>query len=382
MGNNFEIKVDSKFDLRRKWDRNLIEKEFNINLPKEFIPLWIADMDFLLPEKLSKILQDYITKGSLGYTSLTLDFYNAIINWQKRRHNVNVKKEWINIGYGTVSTLHLLNKTYLNRGEYILISTPAYEPFYNSAINSGNKVIFSPLKEENNMYFINYEDMEEKMKKYSPKLFIFCNPHNPSGRIWTKFEIEKVASLCLKYNVILVSDEVHSEMIFDKKHESSLGLDEKYLQNLIFLSSPNKAFNLGGLKTSYSIIPNKDLREKLKIKMKENSITSPNILGLVSLIGAYNICEDWLDDLSKYIYQNYIFIKEKLENKYIVFPMESSYLLWVKVKNGEKLTKKLAEKGVLVESGTHFVSGGEEFIRINLGTARKYLEMAVKEIVK
>ncbi|ACZ01792.1 MalY/PatB family protein [Streptobacillus moniliformis] len=380
MKNNFDTKVDSKFDLRRKWDRDLIEKKFNVKLPKEFIPLWIADMDFLLPEKLSKILKEYIAHGSLGYTSLTPDFYNSIINWQKRRHNVEVKKEWINIGYGTVSTLHLLNKVYLNKGEYILINTPSYEPFYNSTINSGNKVIFSPLKEEGNRYFLDYEDIEEKIKKYSPKLFIFCNPHNPSGRIWEKEEIEKLASLCLKYNVILVSDEVHSEITFEKKHASTLSLDEKYLQNLIFLSSPNKAFNLGGLKTSYSIIPNKNLREKLEIKMKENSITSPNILGLVSMINAYNLCEDWLDDLSKYIYQNYIFVKEKLEKKYSIFSMESSYLLWIKVENGEKLTKELAQKGILVESGTHFVANGEKFIRINLGIPRKYLEESIKKM--
>ncbi|WP_081259641.1 MalY/PatB family protein [Streptobacillus moniliformis] len=380
MKNNFDTKVDSKFDLRRKWDRDLIEKKFNVKLPKEFIPLWIADMDFLLPEKLSKILKEYIAHGSLGYTSLTPDFYNSIINWQKRRHNVEVKKEWINIGYGTVSTLHLLNKVYLNKGEYILINTPSYEPFYNSTINSGNKVIFSPLKEEGNRYFLDYEDIEEKIKKYSPKLFIFCNPHNPSGRIWEKEEIEKLASLCLKYNVILVSDEVHSEITFEKKHASTLSLDEKYLQNLIFLSSPNKAFNLGGLKTSYSIIPNKNLREKLEIKMKENSITSPNILGLVSMINAYNLCEDWLDDLSKYIYQNYIFVKEKLEKNYSIFSMESSYLLWIKVENGEKLTKELAQKGILVESGTHFVANGEKFIRINLGIPRKYLEESIKKM--
>ncbi|NYV27845.1 aminotransferase class I/II-fold pyridoxal phosphate-dependent enzyme [Streptobacillus felis] len=380
MNSIFDKKVDSQLDIRRKWDRELIEKKFGVELPEEIIPLWIADMDFLLPEELSKMLQEYISKGSLGYTSLTSDFYNSIINWQKRRHNIEVKKEWINIGYGTVSTLHLLNKAYLEKGEYILINTPTYDPFYNSAINSGNKVVLSPFRIENSRYYMDLEDMEEKMKKYSPKMYILCNPHNPSGRMWTKEEIEEVAKLCKEYNCILVSDEVHSEMIFKNKHVSALSIKEEYLDNLIFLTSPNKAFNLGGLKTSYSIIPNKELRVKLEKTMKENSVTSPNILGQLALIGSYNLCEKWLDDLNEYIYSNYEYVKKELEEKYEVFPMESSYLLWVRVIDAEKVTRELALKGILVESGNDFVANGEEFIRINLGIPRIYLEKAVKEM--
>lgn len=378
---NFDIKVDSKFDLRRKWDRDLIEKKFNVKLPQDIIPLWIADMDFLTPDKLSKILSEYVCKGSLGYTSLTSDFYDSIINWQKRRHGVDLKKEWINLGYGTVSTLHLLNKTYLKKGEYVLINTPIYDPFYNATINNGNKVVCSKLKEIGNRYYLDYEDMEEKMREYRPKMYILCNPHNPSGRIWTKEEIENVAKLCDKYGCILVSDEVHSEMTFENKHNSALKLEDKYLQNLIFLTSPNKAFNLGGLKTSYNIIPNKSLREKFQEKMKENSVTSPNILGLVALVNVYNLCEDWLDSLTEYIYDNYKFVKEKLGKKYVLFPMESSYLLWVKVGNGKKFTTELAKKGILVESGDDFVDNGEEFVRINLGIPRYYLKKGIEEMI-
>ncbi|WP_156299666.1 MalY/PatB family protein [Streptobacillus canis] len=375
---NFDKKVDTKFDLRRKWDRELIEKKFNVKLPEEIIPLWIADMDFELPDLLKEVLNNYISKGSLGYTSLTSSFYESIINWQKRRHNITVKKECINIGYGTVSTLHLLNKTYLEKGEYVLINTPTYDPFYNSAINSGNKVVFSQLKEIDSRYYLDYEDIEEKMKIYKPKMYIFCNPHNPSGRMWTKEEIEKVAKICKQYACILVSDEVHSEMTFGKKHNSALNIDEKYLDNLILLTSPNKAFNLGGLKTSYSIIPNHILREKFEKKMKENSVTSPNILGLVSIINAYNLCEEWLDELNKYIYDNYLYVKEHLEGKYEIFPLESSYLLWVKVGDGQELTDRLAKKGVLVETGLDFVDAGKEFIRINLGIPRNYLIKAME----
>lgn len=385
--NNFDEKVEREFDIRRKWDYNLIKSNICEDTPIDFIPLWIADMDFKLPDKLIEVLTMYIQNGSLGYTSLTLDFYDSIISWQKKRHGVNVKKEWINISYGTVGILHVLNQVFLEKGDYVLINTPVYEPFKNAALNNGNNIVTSPMKIENGRYYINFKDMEEKIIQYKPKIYILCNPHNPSGRVWEMNEIEKLAKICYKYGVIMVSDEVHSEMVFSNNHNSSLKLEDKYLNNLIFLTSPNKAFNLGGLKTSYSIIPNDDIREKLKKGMKKNSITSPNILGLISLITVYNECEEWLDDLVEYIYENYIYLKNYIENElknFQLFSMESSYLAWINLEKTGKdtnwWTKELAKSGVIVENGNEFVENAEKFIRLNLGIPRKYLKEALIRI--
>lgn len=387
--NIFDEKIYKDYDLRRKWDFNLIKEKFGNDVPEDFIPLWIADMDFELPEILKQKLKDYIDKGSLGYTSLTPEFYNSIISWQKKRHGIDVKKEWINIAYGTVGILHVINQTLLEKGDYVLINTPVYEPFMNSTINNGNKIIDSPLIVIDNRYYINFEDLENKMKEYKPKVYILCNSHNPSGRIWSKEELIKISDLCLKYKVILISDEVHSEMDFKGKHTSSLSLEEKYIQNLIFLTSPNKAFNLGGLKTSYTIIPNESIRNKLKEGMKKNSITSPNILGLVSLVTVYNECEYWLDELNEYIYKNYIYFKEFCYEKYPKFnlyDLESSYLLWIDLSNTGKdskwWTENLSKVGIIVEDGNDFIKNGKNYIRINIGIPIKYLKDALLRIEK
>ena len=202
-------------------------------------------------------------------------------------------------------------------------------------------------------------------------------------------EIEKLAKICYKYGVIMVSDEVHSEMMFSNNHNSSLKLENEYLNNLIFLTSPNKAFNLGGLKTSYSIIPNDDIREKLKKGMKKNSITSPNILGLISLITVYRECEQWLDDLVEYIYENYIYLKNYIENElknFQLFSMESSYLAWINLektgKDANWWTEELAKVGVIVENGNEFVENSKNFIRLNLGIPKKYIEESLNRIKK
>lgn len=373
----FDKIISNEIDIRRKWDKKIIENKFNLKLSGEFIPLWIADMDFLHPIELQDALIEYIKKSNLGYTYLTDNFYASIINWQEKRHGIKIKKEWINIGYGTVSTLHLLNQVFLEKEEYIIVNTPCYEPFYTSAKNNGNNVVFSDLKIIDNRYYFDYEDIEKKIKKYKPKLYILCNPHNPSGRVWSKEEIEKIAKLCYENKVILVSDEVHSEIILENKHTSALSLEKKYLENLIFLTSPNKAFNLGGLKTSYSIIKNNEIRQKFEQGMKKNSITSPNILGLVSLITVYNKCEYWLNDLIKYINNNYKYCKEYIDKnlkKFKIMNMESSYLLWIYIgEDKEKILNKMINRKLLVEDGVDFLQNHEGYIRVNLGISFEYI---------
>lgn len=377
----FDRIIDSKIDVRRKWNKELIEQKFNTKINSDFIPLWIADMDFLHPKELKQDLIEYISKSNLGYTNLIPAFYNSIINWQKRRHGVDVKKEWIKIGYGTVSTLHLIYSNFVKDTECIMFSTPCYDPFYAAAKNNNKKVVFSKLIEKDNRYFLDYEDIEKKMKENKVKIYILCNPHNPSGRVWEKKEIEKIAEICLKNDVILVSDEVHSELILKNSHFSTLKLNKKYLNNLIFLTSPNKAFNLGGLKTSYAIIPNEKIAKKFELGMKKNSVTSPNILGLISLISSYDNCEYWLDELKEYINLNYNYTKEYIEKNmkdFKVMPLESSYLLWVKVSGKSAFwTEKFANEGVFVEDGEDFVSFGEKYIRINLGISKKYLKKSL-----
>lgn len=385
---NFDENINRKSERCRKWDKKIITQNFG-QVPDDFIPMWIADMDFKSPEGVLKAFHEVVERGTFGYTSTYDEFYDAVINWQKEQHSVTVEKDWVTLSYGTVSTLHYIYQAFCTVERRILINTPVYNPFANAATNNGVSISCNPLELRENRYYIDFDHLEKLMIEDRPRLFIFCSPHNPSGRIWSREEIAKIYELCLKHDVILVADEVHSEHILYGKHTSTLAFGEAELQNLIFLTSPNKAFNLGGLKTSYSIIPNEELRQIFRKRLQANSITSPNVFGIIGIITAYNQGENWLDGLIDYIKGTYEAVKAKIEQSQLpitVIPLESSYLLWVDVtgfsRSSQEIVSELASNyGVLLEDGSHFVQGGEGYLRLNLGMPREQVLEAVDRMI-
>jgi cystathionine beta-lyase len=303
-------------------------------------------------------------------------------------HEAEVKKEWITLSYGTVSTIHYAIQAFCSAGDYVLMNTPVYDPFDAASKRQDVRRIYNSLLVKDNRYFIDFERLEQQLKKYKPKLYLFCSPHNPSGRIWSIEELEKVAKLCRESGTILIVDEVHAEHIHYGKFTSILKSNN--INNLILLTSPNKGFNLGGLKTSYSIIPSESIRKRFRKKLEQNSITSPNVFGIIGLVAAYKKGRPWLKEVSQYIKENYELFREYIEKNIPslkVMEMESSYLAWVdirrtKLSSGE-MTKILASKsGVLVENGAHFVNDGEGYIRVNLGTQRANVLEALKRMEK
>ncbi|WGX75085.1 PatB family C-S lyase [Paraclostridium bifermentans] len=384
---DFNIKPDRVSEKCRKWDLEIIRDKFG-NVDADFIPMWIADMDFKIPKKIEDKFIETVKRGVFGYTYCYEEFYNSVINWQSEIHGVEVNKDEITLTYGTVSTIHYTIQAFCNEGDNIILNTPVYDPFESASKKQGVNVIYNTLDIVDNRYYINFETLEKQIKAYKPKLMLFCTPHNPSGRIWSLEEIRKVAKLCKENGVILVADEVHAEHIHFGKFESILKLEDDLLDNIILLTSPNKGFNLGGLKTSYSIVRNKEIRNKFRKKLNQNSITSPNVFGIIGIITAYNECRIWLKEVNEYIKENYIvleqFIKEKLP-MIKVMKMESSYLAWIDISeldmNSDEFTTKLAiEKGVLLEDGAHFVADGENYIRMNLGTQRENVYNALVRI--
>ncbi|MDK2563226.1 PatB family C-S lyase [Romboutsia sedimentorum] len=385
---SFDYKPDRVSEKCRKWDLNIIRAKFG-DVSEDFIPMWIADMDFKIPTQVEKKFIDTIKRGVLGYTYCYDEFYDAVINWQRDMHDVEVKKEEITLTYGTVSTLHYTVQAFCKEGDSIILNTPVYDPFESSAKKQGVKVISNALDAVDNRYYINFKKLETQIKHHKPKLMMFCTPHNPSGRIWSIEEMNKVARICKENSVILVADEVHAEHIHYGKFNSILKIEDELLQNVILLTSPNKGFNIGGLKTSYSIIRNKELRDIFKARLQQNSITSPNVFGIIGLITSYNESRDWLTEVNKYIKQNYELL-EKWINKYdnlSMMKMESSYLAWINICklgiSSKELTNKLAlEVGVLLEEGSHFVNDGDNYIRINLGTQRENVIEALNRMDK
>ena len=306
----FDELADRISDKCRKWDLNMIENRFG-PVPANSIPMWIADMDFKSPPAVTRKFSEIISWGTFSYTHCIDDFYEAVINFQARHHKVAVEREWITLSYGTVSTLHYTVQAFCQPGDSIIMNTPVYDPFAKAAERQGVKVVANPLALNKGRYRIDLAKLEEQIISHKPKIYFLCSPHNPSGRIWSQAELEAVADICLRHQVLMMVDEVHAEHIIHGEFVSFLALEERYCNNMMLMSSPNKAFNLGGLKTSYSIIPNPQIRNRFRARLEQNSITSPNVFGLWGIITAYNECDAWLAELNLYLRENYALLDRK-----------------------------------------------------------------------
>ena len=251
---DFDKIIERQSDKCRKWDHTFVCSRFG-DVPESFIPLWIADMDFTSPPAVIDGFRRIVEHGTFGYTWCFDEFYDAVIAYQRKRHQDEVEKSWITLTYGTVSTLHYTVQAFCKPGDSVMMNTPVYDPFAMAAQRQGVQVLANPLRVEENRYQLDFNLIEEQLKTHRPTLWFFCSPHNPSGRIWREEEIRQVSDLCQRYGTILVVDEVHAEHILDGKFASCLTSGCAAQDNLIVLTSPNKAFNLGGLKTSYSMIP-------------------------------------------------------------------------------------------------------------------------------
>ena len=383
---DFDKVINRKESHCRKWSDKVLKDKFDLD--ETAIPMDLADIDF----ECSPAIKDAIVKrasvGDYSYTFVEDEFYDSVINWKKRRFNVDVEKEWIKLTFGTVSTLHYIVQAYTKEGEGVLINTPAYDPFAEAVENNNRKLYCSPLKLEDNRYYLDFEDIENQMKSGNIKVYIFCSPQNPSGRIWTKDELYKLSELCLKYNVLLVSDEIHRDVVF-KGHEfiSLWNAHPDIHNNSLICVSPNKGFNLGGLKTSYVIAQNKEVREILLGQLKRNSITSPNVFAIPAITAAYNDSEEWLDEMTKYVEGNFEIVYDFFEKnipKAKVMKSDSSFLAWIDVRelfeDEEEANKFFKAAKVTMVVGSYFVKDGEGFIRLNIGCPRATLNEALNRI--
>lgn len=355
------------------------------------IPMWVADMDF---EVASKIVESIIKKAShgvFGYTMIPNEYYNAELNWWKKRFNFEIKKEYILPTTGVIPSLSSIIQTFCKAGDNILIQSPVYHYFNISIKNNNCNVITNKLIFENNSYKIDFEDFEEKLKNENIKLFILCNPHNPVGRVWSKEELEKMGKLCLKYKVLVISDEIHRDLVFKNfSFTPFASICEEFLQNSVTCTSATKTFNLAGLKASNIVVANKDLRAKLNATLSKNEINSLNVFGIDSLITAYENCEDWIDELLIYLENNKDYLIEYLKNsipELKVVTSEATYLLWIDISSlkigSTKFAKKLEELAKLrVISGVTFGEDGDNFIRVNIACPLTTLKDGLQRLKK
>ena len=353
------------------------------------LPMWVADMDFPCPEPVVEALVARAQHRLFGYTSPTDSYYNAIVNWMNKRHGWDIEPEWICITPGVVPALNMLVKTYVSPGDKVLIQTPVYYPFNKAVENGDGVLITNPLIYKNGRYCMDFADLEEKTKDPQVKMAILCSPHNPVGRVWTRDELLRFGEICLKNNVLVVSDEIHGDLILEGYVFTPFaGISEAFAQSSITCTAPSKTFNLAGLKTSNIIIVDEDLRARFKKTLGRTSLGGVGTFGVVALEAAYNHGEEWLSQVLDYIMGNLKYLEKYIAEhlpQIKVVPLEGTYLVWLDCRSLglgklELEQMMLEEAKVYLDEGYIFGTEGEGFERVNLACPRSVLVEALERI--
>jgi len=350
------------------------------------LPMWIADMDFKDDERIIKALSDFINFGDYGYSQLPEDYYETYIKWHYDRNKVDYKKDWIRFTKGAVDAMYQLIYTFTNKGDGIMINTPLYPPFKASIIQCGRKVVESKLTKNDNYFTFNYADIEKKFKTKKVKVLMLCSPHNPIGRVYKKGELEELFELCKKYHVLVIADEVHSDIIMpDQEFIPALSF-KKYQNNIISINAVSKTFSLAIFSHCHIVIPNDSLRAKFDKYQKDEHRSSVNNFNALPSYYGYKYGSDWLDNVNNVVFENYNYIKKQLGEYMEMTPLEGTYLLFLnigKYNKGESASKYLAKKcNIMVNPGENFGDNYNDWVRVNLATSLANVKKAVKEIKK
>lgn len=348
------------------------------------VPLSVADMELLSPPEIIEELKKTAEFGMWGYTWWGKPYADAVKHWMSTRHGWDIEQDWIVQTNGVVQGLYAAVRAYTQPGDNVLLLTPVYYPFYRAVNLNGRKVVECPLKLEKGRYVIDFDDFEEKAKQC--RMFILCSPHNPVGRVWTEEELRRMGDICLKHNVLVVSDEIHFDLIMPGYHHISYPtLGEKYADNCVMFTAASKTFSLAGLCVANAIIPNPALRKKLDDEVNVCGCYSYSIFGIRALETGYWKCGGWVDQLNEHIWGNYQYFKDFMAKNFPevwVADLEGTYLCWFDCRcfgmDGQTLAKFLNEKAQLfLDDGFIFGPAGDGFERINLACTRKVLEDAL-----
>jgi cystathionine beta-lyase len=363
-----------------KYDK--YKENFNTN-EDDIIPMWIADMDFKTCDEITKELQNKLSTGNLGYDTVN-GYYESVVKWMRNRHNVDINVEDVVYTPGVVTAINFLLKILIKENDKVLVQSPVYHSFFRVLNENKCDVVQSELFIKDNRYEIDFDEFENKIST-GVKVLILCNPHNPIGRVWTKEELERIVEICESYKVFIISDEIHSDLVFKGyKHISLTTVAPYYKDNIVTLTAPSKTFNLAGLYVSNAIITD----EKLRSRYKELFSTTPNVLGAEALIAAYNKGEIWLEELLEYIESNYNYVL-KFVNKNVpkikVIKQEGTFLTWLDCRelglSDEELERFFLEKAKLaLSTGTAFGKGGSGFMRMNIGCPISTVKEALERL--
>ncbi len=353
----------------------------------DLLPLWVADMDLPSPKCITEALVRRASHPLYGYTIYPERFYKAIAGWMKRRHGWKIEREAIVPIPGVVPALNLIVEAFSEPEEGVLIQPPVYHPFFRLGRHHGRKLLQNPLVLENGRYTIDFDDFRKKAKE--AKLFVLCSPHNPVGRVWSEEELKEMASICLEEEVLIVSDEVHADIVYPPhRHIPVASLDESVANITITLNAPSKTFNIAGLNTAYAITENDSLRRRLAGAVGRYELNMGNLFGIEALMAAYEGGEEWLNELLLHLKGNMDYAIKSLQKEtpsIRAVEAEATYLLWLDCRDLGMEDKELADffvkKAKLgLNSGISFGKEGSGFMRMNIACSKKKLQEAVKRL--
>ncbi len=357
---------------------------------KDVLPLWVADMDFRTPDFIVEAIKKRAEHEIFGYTFRDDSYFNSIIGWMKRRHNWEIKKEWISFSPGVVAGLTFGIEAFSKPGDGVVVQPPVYFPFFDCVKGTKRKLIENPLKIENGRYTFDFEDLKAKIDKKT-KLLLLCNPQNPGGTVFTKEELTELATICLENKIMVISDEIHSDLIFKgHTHVPFASLSEKIAQNCMVSMAPSKTFNVAGFSSSIVIIPNKSKFVRYERAISVAHLYMGNIFGSVAMEAAYTHGDEWLDQMLAYLSENYKLLENFFETKLPkvkVMKPESTYLIWLDfskygMKNTELMKFTIENAKVGLNDGGRFGTGGDGWLRINIGCPRSVLMEALERLEK
>lgn len=369
--NRFDEEIDRRQTNSYKWEVAANE-----------LPMWVADMDFAAAPVIQEALAERLAKGVFGYEIVPDSLAESYCDWWQTQHQTRLEKDWLMFCTGVVPAISSIVRKLTRPGDNVVVLSPVYNIFYNSIVNNFRKISASELLYEAGRYQIDWPDLEARLQDVNTNLMIFCNPHNPIGKIWEPETLARVGELCVRYGVTILSDEIHCDLTFPQKNYTPfLSLGGAVAQQVVMCASPSKAFNMAGLQTSAIIIQNDRLRQLVERGINTDEVAEPNAFAVTAAVAALTKGAPWLAELKEYLFANHQLLKQTLEQKIPELSLvasEATYLAWIDCRNLTTDTEGFcrflqAETGLIISSGQIFGTSGAAFIRLNFATTRKRL---------
>lgn len=388
---DFNTVINRREDGSSKWGymEDKIKLTDKKEIPTDIVPLSVADMELKNPPEITEGLKKYLDNHILGYTNPSKEYLNSVCRWMLEKHSWKVAPEQIITSPGVVTALYMAISAFCEKGDGVMIFSPVYYPFYSVIEQNDCEVTDCPLINENGRYYIDFELFEKLAAEKKNTMLLFCSPHNPVSRVWTKAELEKVGKICKKHNVRIISDEIHFDLIMPGYEHTIFANAVDFGDEIITCTAPSKTFNLASMQTSNIVVPNESDRKKLKAMMDKRAIFHQNALGFEACRLAYTECDAWMDEMLELIWGNYEFAKSYIEEhlpKIKVTPLEGTYLLWLDCReittDKDKLELAMLNNYLFFDEGYIFGDGGIGFERINLACPKHVIEAAMHRLEK